>query len=151
MPHDRSLFGMRGEAVLNRLKVGELTAEKLPVIVLDHPVLTALEDATGAGSTESWASRFSLASRPPSITTRDEMSFEPISYQVRDLLKELPDRLMGPKVAQRHVVAPSGLWGLRLGEHSRKGPIRRVWRSRRFWTDQPPPEPGSNQVTCFAR
>jgi S1-C subfamily serine protease len=45
-----------------------------------------------------------------------EMTFEPITYQVRDLLKALPDRLMGPKVAQRHVVAPSGLWGLRLGE-----------------------------------
>ena len=40
------LFGMRGEAVVNRLKVGELTAEKLPVIILDHPVLKALEDVT---------------------------------------------------------------------------------------------------------
>ena len=29
------------------------------------------------------------------------MTFEPIDYQVRDLLKELPDRLMGPKVASQ--------------------------------------------------
>ena len=41
------LFGMRGEAVVDRLKVGELTAVKLPVIILDHPVLSALEEATG--------------------------------------------------------------------------------------------------------
>ena len=45
-----------------------------------------------------------------------EMTFEPIVFQVRDLMKELPDRLMGPKVSKRTVVAPSGLWGLRLGE-----------------------------------
>ena len=44
-----------------------------------------------------------------------EMTFEPIDYQVRDLLKELPDRLMGPKVASRRVLAPSGIWGLRPG------------------------------------
>jgi S1-C subfamily serine protease len=31
-------------------------------------------------------------------------------------MKELPDRLMGPKVARRRVLAPLGLWGFRLGE-----------------------------------
>ncbi len=41
------LFGMRGEAEVNKLQIGELTAMKLPVIVLDHPVLKALEDMTG--------------------------------------------------------------------------------------------------------
>ena len=40
------------------------------------------------------------------------MTFEPIEYQVRDLLKELPDRLMGPKVARQRVLAPLGLWGV---------------------------------------
>ena len=45
-----------------------------------------------------------------------EMTFEPIDYQVRDLMKELPDRLLGPKVARRRILAPLGLWGFRLGE-----------------------------------
>ena len=79
-----------------------------------------------------------------------EMTFEPIDYEVRDLLKELPDRLMGPKVAQRRVLAPSGLWGLRLGEPAgglddqgvadSEGP-RRIARQ---------PRPGSSPVTCSA-
>jgi S1-C subfamily serine protease len=45
-----------------------------------------------------------------------QMTFEPIDYQVRDLLKELPDRLLGPKVTRRRVLAPSGVYGLRPGE-----------------------------------
>jgi hypothetical protein len=109
------LFGMRGEAVVNRLKVGELTAEKLPVIVLDHPVLTALEDVTGRRIDGIMGFTFFARFKTTIDYHSHEMTFEPIKYQVRDLLKELPDRLMGPKVAQRRVVAPSGLWGLRLG------------------------------------
>jgi S1-C subfamily serine protease len=45
-----------------------------------------------------------------------KMTFQPIDYQVRDLLKELPDRLMGPKIARQRVLVPAGVWGLQLGE-----------------------------------
>src|SRR5262249_9532583 len=44
-----------------------------------------------------------------------QMTFESVEYPMRDLLKELPDRLLGPKVAHRRVLAPSALFGLRLG------------------------------------
>jgi S1-C subfamily serine protease len=43
------------------------------------------------------------------------MTFEPVDYEVRDLLKDLPERMLGPKVAKQRVLAPSGVWGLRLG------------------------------------
>ncbi len=107
---------MRGEAEVNRLQVGDLTADKLPVIVLDHPVLSALEDVTGRKIDGIMGFTFFARFKTTIDYHAREMSFEPITYQVRNLLKELPDRLMGPKVAQRRVVAPSGLWGLRLGE-----------------------------------
>ncbi len=110
------LFGMRGEAEVDRLKVGELTAEKLPVIVLDHPVLTALEEATGRRIDGIMGFTFFARFKTTIDYQAREMTFEPIDYQVRNLLKDLPDRLMGPKVAQRRVLAPSGLWGLQLGE-----------------------------------
>ena len=110
------LFGMRGEAEVAKLKVGELTAEKLPVIILDHPVLSALEDATGRRIDGIMGFTFFARFKTTIDYHARQMTFEPISYQVRDLLKDLPERLLGPKVAQRRVVAPSGLWGVRLGQ-----------------------------------
>ena len=110
------LFGMRGEAEVDKLQVGELTADKLPVIVLDHPVLKALEDMTGRRIDGIMGFTFFARYKTTIDYHAHQMTFEPIDYQVRDLLKELPDRLMGPKVARRRVLAPSGVWGLRLGE-----------------------------------
>ena len=110
------LFGMRGEAVVDRLKVGRLTTDKLPVIILDHPVLKALEDVTGRPIDGIMGFTFFARFKTTIDYHAHEMTFEPITYQVRDLLKELPDRLMRPKVAERRVLAPAGLWGLRVGE-----------------------------------
>jgi hypothetical protein len=110
------LFGMRGEAEIDKLQAGELTATKLPVIVFDHPILKALEDMVGRKIDGIMG--FTLFARFK--TTIDyqarQMTFEPVDYEVRDLMKSLPDRLMGPKVAKHRVLAPLGLWGIRLGE-----------------------------------
>jgi membrane-associated protease RseP (regulator of RpoE activity) len=109
------LFGMRGEAEVSKLQVGDLTTEKLPVIVFDHPVLNALEEVTGKRIDGLMGFTFFARYKTTIDYHAHEMTFEPIDYQVRDLLKELPDRLMGPKVASRRVLAPSGIWGLRPG------------------------------------
>jgi hypothetical protein len=110
------VFGMRGEAEVRRLQIGELTAEKLPVIVLDHPVLSALEDVTGRKIDGIMGFTFFARFKTTIDYQARAMTFEPITYEVRNLLKDLPDKLTGPKVAQRRVLAPSGLWGLKLGE-----------------------------------
>ena len=110
------LFGMRGEAEIDKLQAGELTATKLPVIVFDHPILKALEDMVGRKIDGIMG--FTLFARFK--TTIDyqarRMTFEPVDYEVRDLLKSLPDRMMGPKVAKHRVLTPLGLWGIRLGD-----------------------------------
>ena len=140
------LFGMRGEAEVDKLQVGELTATKLPVIVLDHPVLKALEDMTGRQLDGLMGFTFFARYKTTIDYHAHEMTFEPIEYQVRDLLKELPDRLMGPKVARQRVLAPLGLWGLRLGEPT-GGLIRLVCRSSRFMAGPQPPGPDSSRAT----
>jgi PDZ domain/Aspartyl protease len=110
------LFGMRGEAEVSKLQAGELTATKLPVIVLDHPVLKALEKVTGHRIDGLMGFTFFARYKTTIDYPAHHMTFEPIDFQIRNLLRELPDRLMGPKVVHRHVLAPSGIWGLRLGE-----------------------------------
>ncbi len=109
------LFGIGRGALVDRLKVGELTALKLPVIILDHPVLTALEDVTGRHIDGIMGFTFFARYKTTIDYQAHEMTFEPSAFHVRDLMKELPERLMSPKVAERRVVAPAGLWGLRLG------------------------------------
>ena len=37
------LFGMRGEAEIEKLEVGDLTVNKLAVVIFDHPFLSVLE------------------------------------------------------------------------------------------------------------
>jgi PDZ domain/Aspartyl protease len=109
------LFGMRGEAEVNKLQVGEMIATKLPVIVLDHPILKALEDMTGHQLDGLIGFTFFARYKTTIDYHSHKMTFEPIEYQMRDLLKELPDRLMGPKVARQKVLAPLGIWGFQLG------------------------------------
>ena len=109
------LFGMRGEAEIDKLQAGEMTVTKLPVIVFDHPILKALEDMVGRKIDGIMG--FTLFARFK--TTIDyqanQMTFEPVDFEVRDLLKDLQDRMMAPRVAQHKVLAPLGVWGIRLG------------------------------------
>ncbi len=95
---------------------GELTAAKLPVIVFDHPVLGALGDAVDRRIDGIMGFTFFARYKTTIDYQAHRMTFEPVDFKVRDLLKDLPDRLMGPKVARRRVLAPLGVWGLRLGE-----------------------------------
>jgi hypothetical protein len=110
------LFAMRGEAEIGKLQAGDLTVAKLPVIVFDHPILDALGNVLRRRIDGIMG--FTLFARYK--TTIDyqarQMTFEPVDYQIRDLLKELPDRMLGPKVARHRVLAPLGLWGMRLGK-----------------------------------
>jgi hypothetical protein len=109
-------FAMRGEAEIDKLSAGDLTAAKLPVIVFDHPILSALGDVVDRRIDGIMG--FTLFARYK--TTIDyqtrRMTFEPVDYQVRDLFKELQERMLRPKVARHRVLAPLGLWGLRLGK-----------------------------------
>jgi membrane-associated protease RseP (regulator of RpoE activity) len=109
------LFSMRGEAEVAKLEVGELTATKLPVVVFDHPTLKLLGDELGRPIDGIIGFTFFARYKTTIDYQASQMIFEPVEFQVHDLLKELPDRLMGAKTPRRRVLAPTGLWGLRLG------------------------------------
>ena len=109
-------FGVRGEGQIDQLQLGDLTARDVPVIVLDHPVLSDLSAALGRRLDGIIGYTFFARYKTTIDYQAHRMTFEPVDYQIRDLLKELPDRLLGPKVARHRVLAAAGLWGIRLGE-----------------------------------
>jgi PDZ domain-containing protein/aspartyl protease len=108
------LFSMRGEAEVAKLQVGDLTTTKLPVIVFDHPALKILGDVLGRPVDGIIGFTFFARYRTTIDYQANQMTFEPIDFAIRDLLRELPDRLTGPKTIRRRVLAPGGFWGLRL-------------------------------------
>jgi hypothetical protein len=110
------LFSMRGEAEVETLEVGELTAKGLPVIVLDHPALRALGGLLGRPLDGIIGFTFFARYRTTIDYQKHEMTLVPVDFAVRNLVKDLPDRLAGPKVASRRVLAPGGLLGLTVAE-----------------------------------
>ena len=117
------LFSMRGEAEVARLQVGELTATKLPVIVFDHPALKVLGKMLGHPVDGIIGFTFFARYRTTIDYQARQMTFEPINFPIRDLLRELPERLTGPKIARRRVLAPLALWGLRLSREDGRAEV----------------------------
>ena len=109
------LFSVRGEAELKTLEMGGLAAKDVPVVVLDHPILRALGASLGKPLDGILGYTFFARYKTTIDYQAKTMTFEPVNAEVRDLLKELPGRMAGPRVARHRVIAPGGLWGLRLG------------------------------------
>ena len=113
----KSFFmGTRGEGKVAKVEMGNLKADDLPVIVMDHPAIKALsgilpKPLDGIIGYTFWA-RYK--------TTIDyknrEMTFTPVDFEVRNLMKDLPAQMSAPKVAKKIVLAPKGIWGLTLSD-----------------------------------
>ncbi len=115
------LMGMRGEGKVKTLEVGELTAEDLPVIVLDHPTLKALGGFLGRPLDGLMGFTFFARYRTTIDYQAKVMTFTPNKFAVRNLMEDLPERLAGPRVAKTRILAPTALWGLTLGEPDGSG------------------------------
>jgi membrane-associated protease RseP (regulator of RpoE activity) len=110
------LMGTRGEGKIARLEMGDLRADDVPVIVMDHPALRALgglfsRPLSGIIGYTFWA-RYKMTIDYQA----QKMTFTPVEFEVRDLMKELPERMAGPKTARQVVHAPRALWGLDVAE-----------------------------------
>jgi membrane-associated protease RseP (regulator of RpoE activity) len=110
------LFSIRGESQVETLEVGDLKTEDLPVIVLDHPLLKAMGDMIDRPLDGIIGYTFFARYRTTIDYRARTMSFEPVNARVRNLMKDLPERLAAPRVARERVLAPGGLLGLSVGD-----------------------------------
>ena len=115
------LMAMRGEGEIQSLEIGDLEAKNLPVIVMDHPTLKALGGFLGRPLDGIMGFTFFARYRTTIDYQAKTMTFTPVDFAVRNLIKDLPDRMAGPKIAKNRVLAPAGLWGLAMGDAAEDG------------------------------
>ncbi len=96
--------------------MGELTARDVPVIVMDHPALKALAGFLGKPLDGIVGYTFFAHFRTTIDYKAHELTFVPVDFEVRDLMKDLQERMLGPRVAKTRVLAAPGLWGLSVGD-----------------------------------
>ena len=118
------LFSMRGEGKVDGLDVGDLKAKDIPVIVFDHPVLKALSGFLGRPLDGIIGFTFFARYKTTIDYQAKVMTFEPVDYEVRDLMKDLPNRLAGPKRAKDVMLTPLGLWGLTVAKSNDGGGVK---------------------------
>lgn len=110
------LMSTRGEGKIDTFEMADLKARDVPVLVMDHPVLKALGSAIGRKLEGIIGYTFWAHYRMTIDYQAKQMTFVPVDFEVRDLMKDLPSRLAGPKKAKTLVLAPHGLFGLSVDE-----------------------------------
>lgn len=112
-----SLFATPKPVEVRELAVGDVSAEKVPVLVMDHPTVAIISEAFSEdyGPIEGiigfpFFSRFA--------TTIDyqakQMTLKPNGFKPGDYLTDLIGRIsdLGAQSRKPRIVAPGGLWGM---------------------------------------
>jgi hypothetical protein len=109
------IFGARGQFRMKTLELGELKAEDLSTMVLDHPTVAALSGVVGPiegilGFT------FFARYRMTIDYERKQMTLVPTSYQPPDVMQVLMKKLMATAQDKKTVpvLAPGAMLGLRV-------------------------------------
>lgn len=105
------LFGAGGQVKIKALEVGDVRAENVPAVIMDHPAVAAMARAFGpiegiVGFPFFARYRMTLDYQ----TTR--LTFVPNGYDPPDVMQELMTKLTARQKPMPRVLAPAGLWGL---------------------------------------
>lgn len=124
-----ALFGARGDGVVKSFQVGDVVARDMPVMVMDHPAVSALSQLLGKPIDGLVGYTFFAKFKTTIDYQKKELTFEPVDFEVRDLMKTLTEQMRGPRVAQKRILAPAALWGLALAapeDGARGVPVKEV-------------------------
>lgn len=108
-----AFFGSMGQFKIANLEVGDLKAENLNCMVMDHPTVKAISDALGpiegiVGFTFFAKYRVTLDYQAKTMT------FVPVKFQPVDMMEALLKNFMFSKGQEAKVAAPGGVLGIRL-------------------------------------
>lgn len=108
---------MPGQVRVDKLEIGSLAAKDVNAIVLDHPTVKAIAEVFGPVDGIVGFPFFARFRTSIDYQAR-RLTFTPNGYEPADvlqtLMKTLTDRPPGGKDPPPRVLAPAGLWGLRV-------------------------------------
>lgn len=112
------MLGARGEGRVAELEAGSLRATNVPVVVMDHPALLALQrpfspPLAGILGYTFWA-RYKLTIDYQQRT----LQFTPIEFNAENLMTELPKRMTGPKSRKKVIASPEVVIGIVTDERA---------------------------------
>jgi hypothetical protein len=106
------LFPGMGQFKVKTLQIGELTADSVPVIVMDHPTVTAISKVLGPIEGIVGFSLFARYKMTIDYQAK-EMTFVPVKFEPADMMSRMMALLSGP-AKEPKVIAPAGQWGFRV-------------------------------------
>ena len=110
-----ALFGSMGQVKMKEVAIGDLKAENVSTMVLDHPTVQAI--SSFAGPLEGIIGFTFYARYKMSIDYEKKiMTFEPNDYQPGDVMKAMMNRMLAPKAVREtpRILAPTGVLGIRV-------------------------------------
>jgi membrane-associated protease RseP (regulator of RpoE activity) len=113
------IFGMMGQVVVKDFQVGDVKAEGVSAMILNHPTVEAFSEAfkDKYGSIEGIVGFPFFARYKMTVDYKnEELTFVPSGYKPGDIMQDLMQTMMSSfgKKPEPRVAAPAGLWGLEV-------------------------------------
>jgi hypothetical protein len=110
-----ALFGSRGQVKIKEIQIGDLKAENVSTMILDHPTVQAISGLVGPiegiiGFT--FYARYNMTID----YEKKLMTFEPNHYKPGDVMEMMMKTMMAPKSVREtpRILSPAGLIGIRV-------------------------------------
>jgi hypothetical protein len=110
-----TLFGGVSQTKAKSLRIGDLEAKDVPVIVMDHPTVGILASVLGPIEGIVGFPFFARYKMTLDYQTK-ELTFVPNGYEPKDALEMMMNSLMGQATPEPRRLAPTGLWGIKVAK-----------------------------------
>lgn len=112
-----SLFmGMSGEGNVKEMQFGEATASDIPVMIFDHPAISAMSDILGKRFDGILGYTFFARYRTTIDYQKKRLWFEPVQDRADNVVAALPDKMLNPrtKTQSREMIARRNWIGMEI-------------------------------------
>lgn len=110
------LMGMSGEGTVKEMQFGESKASNIPVMIFDHPAITAMSEILGKRFDGILGYTFFARYRTTIDYEKKRLWFEPVQETTDNIVTALPERMLNPsaKAAARVVVPRTQSIGIKV-------------------------------------